>query len=320
MVAIYSRSAVQILLIVSLCAIPVAGCDACTFVFAAIGDYGDNSNAQRKVANLVNDWDADFIITTGDNRYGTNNFDKVVGQFYCGFLTDAVSGIYCNGGNSPTNAFFPSPGNHDYSDGADLNEYLQYFTLPGTGVASSNTSGSERYYDFVQGPVHLFAIDSQGALDSVSDMASQQTWLQRQLGASTAYWQVVYLHHAPYSSSKHGSYPELQWPFADWGADALIAGHDHVYERLVVDGIPYFINGLGGRSIYSFNMPLVNSQFRYNTDYGAMRITADTRKMTFEFVNTSSVVLDSYTLKKDNYLIDRNVYSANDDFEKPCLP
>ena len=52
--------------------------------------------------------------------------------------------------------------------------YLDYFTLPGAGIQTSGTSGSELYYDFVQGPVHFFVIDSQGALSSSANMTAQK--------------------------------------------------------------------------------------------------------------------------------------------------
>ena len=62
---------------------------------------------------------------------------------------------------------FLVPGNHDYNDGGGINEYLNYFTLPGTGVASTNTSGNERYYDFIQDDVHFFMIDSDAAIGMI---------------------------------------------------------------------------------------------------------------------------------------------------------
>ncbi len=63
----------------------------------------------------------------------------------------------------------------------------------------------------------------------------------------------------------------MQWPFGEWGADAVISGHDHTDERLQVGGIPYFVNGPGGKSRYDFEIPLPQSRVRYNQDYGAMR-------------------------------------------------
>jgi hypothetical protein len=266
-------------------------------LFATIGDYGDGSANEGSVASLVYSWAPDFIITMGDNRYGSRDLDETVGKFYCDSLTDAGSGIYCSGGDSLVNRFFPSLGNHDYLDGAGLDEYLNYFNLPGTGVASSGTSGNERYYDFIRGPVHFFVIDSQSARNSVSDKSTQMSWLQAQLAASSAPWQIVYFHHPPYSSAKHGSSTAMQWPFASWGADAVISGHDHTYERISVDGIAYFVNGLGGHSIYNFNTPVSGSQVRYNGDYGAMRVNASDLVITIEFINLSGNIIDTYTIK-----------------------
>ena len=289
--------------------------------FAAIGDHGDGSIEEGSVASLIDGWDADFVIGAGDNRYGSISYDTAVGQFFCNYMTDVTAGSNCSGGNSPTNtnAFFPAPGNHDYTDGGGINEYLSYFNLPGAGVETSGTSGNERYYDFVQGPVHVFAIDSQAARDSSTEMNAQKAWLQQAMASSTASWQVVLVHHAPYSSANHGSYPEMQWPYAAWGADAVIAGHDHVYERLSADGIPYFVNGLGGRSLYNFNSPLANSLVRYNGYYGAMRITANDTEITFEFLNTLGTIIDSYTVnagEATDGIINKRIATGNDDVEE----
>ena len=77
----------------------------------------------------------------------------------------------------------------------------------------------------------------------------QGTWLKNALAASTTPWQIVYFHHAAYTSTSRGNSTYMQWPFAQWGADAVISGHDHDYERLSINGIPYFVDGLGGSSL-----------------------------------------------------------------------
>ena len=90
----------------------------------------------------------------------------------------------------------------------------------------------------------------------------------------------------------------MRWPFADWGANAVLSGHDHSYERLLVDGIPYIVNGLGGGEIYAFRTPLPQSIVRYNTTYGAMLVTATQTQLTFEFYTRRGVLVDTYTEKK----------------------
>ncbi len=272
-----------------------------TVQFAVIGDFGDASQAEADVAGMINGWSPDLVITTGDNRYGNTTYENTVGQFFCDFLTDVGSGTNCtSGGNSPTNAFFPSLGNHDYTDGGGLTQYLNYFSnLPGTGIPTTGTSGidNRRYYDFIQGPVHFFVIDSQGALTSSSDMTAQQDWLQTQLDDSTTPWQVVYFHHAAYSSStNHGSTPEMQWPFALWGADAIFQGHDHTYERIIVDNIPYFVSGNGGRSLYGCGSPIAGSSGCLNGDYGAMLVTATDSNINFKSYYRTGALVDEYDL------------------------
>src|SRR5258706_591128 len=94
----------------------------------------------------------------------------------------------------------------------------------------------------------------------------------------------------------------MQWPYQLWGASAVFAGHDHLYERIFHDGIPYFVNGLGGTSKYGIGTPVAGSQIRYDADYGAMAITATDSQITFQFITRTGVVIDTYTLSKPSAL------------------
>ena len=96
----------------------------------------------------------------------------------------------------------------------------------------------------------------------------------------------------------------MQWPYEDWGATAVFAGHDHVYERILKDDngdsndIVYFTTGAGGRSLYNFGTPVAGSQVRYNDDYGSMLIEADNSSITFEFcsITGGGTLIDTYTV------------------------
>ncbi len=118
--------------------------------------------------------------------------------------------------------------------------------------------------------------------------------------ASTAPWKLVTQHHLPYSSGgKHGADSEMQWPYAKWGATAVLSGHQHSYERINRDDIHYFINGLGGRwRIHTFTEAVPGSAVRYNQDFGAMLITADDSCINFSFYNRSDELIDSVTLRQ----------------------
>ena len=256
--------------------------------FAVIGDFGLDGVAEADVATLIHSWQPDIIITVGDDNYPSGAADTIdanIGKYYHDYIFPYI-GTY--GPGADVNRFFPTLGNHDwYTAGAQ--PYLDYFTLP----------GNERYYDFVWGPVHFFALDSdENEPDGFLAGSVQAAWLQQGLAVSTSPWNIVYMHYPPYSSGAHGSISWMQWPFAAWGADALLAGHDHLYERLLVDGIPYFIDGTGGGSLYNFGTPVPESQFRYNANFGAMRVTASETAMLFEFFNRVGKLIDSYQVTK----------------------
>lgn len=254
--------------------------------FAVIGDYGSGSQNEADIANLVNSWAPDLIITTGDNNYpggSATTIDDNIGQFYHTFISPYL-GSYGDGAD--LNRFFPSLGNHDWiSSGAQ--PYLDYFTLP----------GNERYYDFVWGPVHFFALDSDShEPDGVGSSSTQAAWLTSRLADSSVPWKIVYMHHPPYSSGNHGDIEWMQWPFQAWGASAVLSGHDHTYERIILNGFPYFVNGLGGKSRYNFYTPVPGSQVRYNQDYGAMLVEATEYRLTFQFINRQGEIIDQYQL------------------------
>jgi len=254
--------------------------------FAVIGDYGSGREAEADVAALVNGWEPDLIITTGDNNYpngSSKTIDQNIGQFFHEFIAP-YQGIFGEGAQE--NRFFPSLGNHDWqSPGAE--PYLDYFTLP----------GNERYYDFLWGPVHFFALDSDSREpDGVGRSSQQAAWLQSRLEESTSSWKIVFFHHAPYSSGLHGPVDWMQWPFAEWGADIVLSGHDHTYERISRDGILYLVNGLGGKSKYSFFGAIDGSQVRYNDDYGAMLVEANQDTVLLQFINRQNEVIDTYQL------------------------
>ncbi len=266
-----------------------------------IGDYGSayaggaSASNELSVANLVKSWNPDFIITTGDNNYPNgeaSNIDTNIGQFFHEFIYPYV-GTY--GAGATSNRFFPSIGNHEWPTGvAALAPYLAYFTLP----------GNERYYAHRHGPVELFAVVSdQQEPDQALPVSTQSLWLSNALANSTAPWRVVYFHESPYSSgSLHGSLSHqadnMLWPFTAWGATAVYAGHNHLYERVFTNGLNYVTIGLGGDRIDTFyGVPIPGSVARYNTTYGAGRLLITETNFVSQFINISNQVIDTFTLE-----------------------
>jgi hypothetical protein len=261
---------------------------ALTARFAAIGDYGTAGQPEQDVATLVHSWNPEFVLTVGDNNYpdgAANTIDPNIGQYYHDFIFP-YTGSY--GPGAPFNQFWPALGNHDWNT-PGAQPYLDYFTLP----------NNERYYEQVIGPVHLFAIDSDPhEPDGITVTSTQALWLQSRLAAATEPWKVVYMHHPPYSSGINGSTPALQWPYREWGASAVLAGHDHHYERILDPGtgFPYFVDGSGGTQLYPTIFPIPGSQVRYWLDYGAVRLDATDTTLRFQFINRANALIDTYTL------------------------
>ena len=252
--------------------------------FAIIGDIQGASIYTYYVSNLVKSWNPEFIITCGDNYYPLqDSIDHQVGQFYHEF----ISPYYGNYGYGDTiNRFFPSLGNHDY-EALDTNEYRDYFTLP----------NNERYYDFVKGNVHLFALNSVLIEhDGTADTSLQAQWLQTQLAFSVSAYNIVYFHHPPYSSSYHGSSAYMRWPFKQWGATAVFSGNDHNYERSIIDSFPYFVCGTGGGSLYTIYDTIPGSQIHYSYKHGAILAEANDDSITFKFINVSDSLIEQYSI------------------------
>ncbi|MFC7537518.1 metallophosphoesterase family protein [Sphingomonas sp. GCM10030256] len=248
--------------------------------FAAFGDIGKSSNAAA-VARLTRDRSAEFILMLGDLCYGSTPLGT---QIDTNYEAERDNG-----------KLWPALGNHEFSDpcggGSTASAYRSYFNLP----------NNERYYDFKRGPVHFFAINSHKDADGVSATSEQALWLKRKLAASTSPWQVVFFHHPPFSSGEHGSTSRMQWPFEAWGADAVLSGHDHDYERIMRDvngdgrKIPYMVSGLGGQSRRGFEATVTGSVKRYSGAFGALFGTATSTSLKFEFRNASGVLIDSYS-------------------------
>ena len=97
------------------------------------------------------------------------------------------------------------------------------------------------------------------------------------LERSSARCTLAYWHHPRFSSGLHGSDETMAalWrTLARAGADVVLAGHDHHYERFApIDGIRSFVVGTGGRSIYPALWRLPRSQVVNFTTYGVLRLT-----------------------------------------------
>ncbi|NJN18537.1 MAG: alkaline phosphatase [Oscillochloris sp.] len=166
--------------------------------------------------------------------------------------------------------------------------YLSYFAPPGNG----------RYYRVDRGPLSICCIDSMpGEPDGWTADSLQAAWLREELAAAPGPWKVVAMHHPPYSSGFHGSADWMRWPFAAWGAQLVLAGHDHTYERILRDEITYVVNGLGGAARYAAGFqPVEGSAIFFNAEHGALLISADDTRLQLQFVTASGRIIDDVVI------------------------
>jgi hypothetical protein len=141
--------------------------------------------------------------------------------------------------------FVPCLGNHDLGVAAGQ-AYLDSFTLPANGEAGGVPSGIERYYSFNYGPIHFVVLDCYGTNGIYTQQLEQSyketqlQWLRQDLTTNKQPWLIAMFHSPPYSFGSHNS--DAEWDLIgsrtyfipvleEFGADLVLNGHSHNYER-----------------------------------------------------------------------------------------
>ena len=174
----------------------------------------------------------------------------------------------------------PAPGNHDWeTDG--LKGYFDYF-----GAAAQGPDGSS-WYSYDLGTWHIVVLDSMcEKVGGCGATSAQGRWLAADLAKSRAVCTMAIFHHPRFSSGEHGDLPSMDgfWrPLYAAGADVIVNGHDHDYERFApqdpdgtadtVRGIREFVVGTGGGQLRSFPRQAPNSEIRVANGYGVIAFT-----------------------------------------------
>lgn len=261
---------------------------------AVIGDFGFDAlkggDKELALSQLVKGWKPDYVFTVGDNNYPSgemSTIDQNIGKYFSEYIYP-YQGKYPSRVSEDKNRFFPALGNHDWNcKGCVENKrpfpHLDYFQLP----------GNERWYDVVLSQdVHAFVLDSDPRIFS----KEQEIWLKSALQKSNAKFKLVFLHHPPYSSGLHGNQKHVQLPYKQWGASAVFAGHDHMYERIEHEGLPYFVVGNGAKDLYPIKAKLSHSQYLENKSLGAVLLRAKDGVLTVESMTLHNKIIDTYTM------------------------
>lgn len=282
--------------------------------FAVVGDYGYIGPAAAAVAGMIRSWEPEFIITTGDNIYGPVDYydmrpeipgmqtgwDEYVGSYYGEWIQRRVDGRY-ESLTGTVQRFFPCVGNHEHTllsaivtyQPPPLPEegYRDFFHLnPGGVPRLPEDRGAVHtdylsYYALRKGPVDFFIMDSNqpflNTADGLLAVNDQNAWLEREAAASTASWKLAVFHHPPPRSF------QVPWNWVPPSrmalCDAVLAGHVHVYERVLWNGVPVITTGNGGAPVQPRAAPFLPDTLAVDDRrYGALRVLAGTEYVEFE--------------------------------------
>lgn len=185
----------------------------------------------------------------------------------------------------------PAVGNHEYGQ-PNASGHFAYF-----GPAAGDPANG--YYSFDIGTWHLIALNSNcSRVGGCGAGSPQELWLKADLAAHPAACTLAYWHHPRFSSGLHGSdlaYDAFWRDLYDAGADVVLVGHDHDYERFApqdprgaadpVRGIREFVVGTGGKTHYWFRSPQPNSEVRNWDTFGVLVLTLRSLGYDWRFIS-----------------------------------
>jgi acid phosphatase type 7 len=246
-------------------------------VLVGAGDIASCSSTRDEATAKLLDGISGTVFTAGDNAYesGTaSEFKNCYGPTWGRHKARTK----------------PSVGNHEYNT-PGASGYFGYF-----GAAAGNPK--KGYYSYNRGAWHVVALNSMcenvGGCDATSPMVR---WLKQDLAANPKACTIAYFHHPLFSSGEHGNQTKMR---PTWnalyaaGADVVINGHDHDYERFAPQspsraadsarGIREFVVGTGGKELRPFGTIRPHSQSRNADTFGVLKLTLHPDSYRWKFV------------------------------------
>jgi chitodextrinase len=331
---------------------PVPDTDKPTQIWV-IGDAGTANSDQAAVRDAYKDnlgtTGTDLWLMLGDNAYEDGEdwqYQDAVFEMYPELLRQAP--------------LWSTLGNHDghtADSGTESGPYYDIFSFPRNGEAGGIASGTEAYYSFDYGNIHFISLDSYDS-DKKSD-GPMLTWLENDLAATSKDWIIAFWHHPPYSKGNHDSddsstqtsMRENANPILEsYGADLILSGHNHTYERsylldshygdsgsfnpatMIVDagdgqesgdgayskpasgaentGAVYVVAGSSGK----VNEGTLGNHpaMRVGLEsLGSMVLNVAGNRLDASFVNENGAILDSFTISKGPDVIAPSILSAD---------
>ena len=236
---------------------------------------------QRDTASLL--VGADVILPLGDNQYECGGLAAYMASF------DLSWGAF-------KSRMRPAIGNHEYKNTGEPKLFgtncdptyaaAGYFAYFGSLAPASA-------YSFDAGAWHLATVDS---TCSPARCAAQASWLADDLASHPSACSLVFYHHPRWSSGLQGGlvYRDQFWRAAvEGGAEIVLNGHDHEYERFAPmdangiaspTGVRQFVVGSGGYNLTPFAVTQPNSEVRNRDTFGVLKLTLYANSYAWQFV------------------------------------
>ncbi|MCK5175214.1 MAG: metallophosphoesterase family protein [Planctomycetes bacterium] len=181
--------------------------DTTRFRFVVLGDSRTNPENFRKIVEQIIKAKPAFVVHSGDLVTKGSIYHQWQEQFY-----DQVKGL------AESTPIYAAKGNHDMGNG----HFEKLFMPPGL----------QTNYSFDYGNLHYYCADNYSAAED-----EQLKNLTTNLKASDKQWKFVSMHIPPLNIGGHVSaweYPNALEGIAFAGADFVITGHSHIYERFTI--------------------------------------------------------------------------------------
>lgn len=257
--------------------VPLASASAADPVFVGAGDIASCSRTQDEATAKLLDTISGTVFTAGDNAYEHGTAKE---------YRDCYGPTW---GRHKARTR-PVVGNHEYET-SGASGYYGYF-----GSAAGDPKRG--YYSFDIGAWHAVMLNSNcSAIGGCGSTSAQVKWLRGDLAAHPASCTIAVWHHPRFTSVRttpDGLTIALWQALYDAGADVIVGGHRHNYERFApqtpagaadtAHGIREFVVGTGGINLVGFAGTMKNSQVRTSSTYGVLRLTLHPSSYDFAFV------------------------------------
>ena len=174
--------------------------------FVVYGDSRTGAENHKKIVSQIIRTNPDFVIHTGDLVSNGNRYEQYGPQFF-GPLQSLCKSV----------AVYIAKGNHEGKNGT----FEKLFIPP----------GEKNDFAIKFGPVYYYLADNYS-----EDLTDKEllNFIASNLRSAHAEWKFVSFHEPAINIGGHNSkwcWPDALPTFADAGADFVIAGHSHMYER-----------------------------------------------------------------------------------------